>query len=224
MEFNISNLNVSEFLKNTSKNNGSKPFISRSGVYLVKIDYVRIWENKTGSKSFSIVCSLEGSDDTTIVYGSVFQKANGEKNGVGYDQITSLQVVCGINKLTTAKKTVKSFKDDSDFEIEVFKEFEDKKVLLQVVREYSQYNGNIRSSLVFRDVFRTNDNANAAEILSKKDFGSKMKWIKDNPDKVEESRYVDCTKEEVKAWLDSKKNNEGTLNLDGTKEKEELPF
>lgn len=224
LDFNLNNVDVNKFVADTSYQGSN--YINKSGVYPVKIHYVRIFENSTGSKSFSIVCSIEGKKEQTIIYGSVFQKADGSKNDIGFNQIIALQTVCGINNLTEATQKIQSFKDANEtLELQVFKEFEGKKIILQVVREFSKYNGKIRSNINFRDAFRTNDNANAAEIMFKKDFGKKMQWIKENPDKVEADKYRDVTKAEVDTWLKSKKaESTKQESVDIDEDYGELPF
>lgn len=215
MDFKLSQERLQKFAENDQKrrgNTGEASFINESGVYPFKISYVRIQTFSTGSKGFTIVGSLEGQKDETVIYGQVFQKADGTVNAGGFDALTSLQTIFGLNDLTETTKKVKNFKDGSEMEIDIFKEFENKKCFIRVVKEFSKYNDKINRRINFVDAFRVDDKANSIEIINKKDFGKKYKWYLDNEEKTKAVSYKDgLTKAEVDAYyksLKAEKDNE----------------
>lgn len=227
MNFTLDTEKVNNFIKSQNRNE-QQSYITKSGVYPVTINYVSINEYKTGSKSFTINYTLEGSKESSSIYGSVFEKADKSICSVGYNQIQSLQLVFGLKDLTLTKKKVKLFNGE-EVELDVFKEIQGKKCLIQVLAEYSKYADKISKRILFRDIFRKDDKASAIEIANKAGYGNKMKWIEQNEERVSQPSYRDVSDEEVKQWYASKKGESKASaktieeELDPHKESE-LPF
>lgn len=197
------------FVKNrmntTNNSSNTQSWINKSGVYPFIIDYIRVQEYKTGSKGFSITGRLPNSDSQTIIYGSVFEKADGNISVIGYNALSEIQTVFGLQDLTLENKTVQTF-DGGTMDIDVFKEIQNKKCYIKVVKEWSNYNNKIRSKLNYSTIFRYDDKATALEIFEKKDFGSKYKYFEDNPSKASAEKYSDgLTEKDINEFLESKK-------------------
>lgn len=180
-------------------------FIKDSGIYEVKINFVRFLTNSTGAKSFSINCSLINKIKQSLIYGSIFENYDGTMNEIGVRQLKSLQIVCGIRNLIEGEISIKKFNSNEKIDINSFYGFENKKIKIQVLKEYSKYNGEIKTRLLLKNCFRLEDNASADEILSEKDYGSKMKFLESNKDYILKQLYKGVEKEEVESWLKSKK-------------------
>lgn len=227
MNFTLNAEKVNDFVKSQNRNQQKQSYITKSGVYPVTINYILINEYKTGSKSFTINYTLEGSKDSANIFGGVFEKADKSICSVGYQQIQALQLVFGLKDLTTIGKKVK-LSNGKEVELEIFEEIQGRKCLIQVLAEYSKYADKISKKILFRDVFRTDDKASAVEIANKAGYGNKMKWIEQNQDRVSLPSYRDVTEDEVKHWYSSKKggtNSTKTIEeeLDPNKNSE-LPF
>lgn len=229
MNFSLDTEKIKDFVKsqtNSKNNSGSSnaSFISESGVYPIKIHYVGINQYSKGSKSFYIAYSLNDDSNESLIYGGVFEKDDGSVCSFGFNQIQIMQFVFGLKDLSVAKKRVKLYNGEEK-DIDVFKELQNKKCLVQVTLEYSKYNNKISRRILFRDMFREDDKANGVEIANKKNYGNKWKWIQDNKDKISQPSYRDVTPDEVKKWFDSKKQKTEQVEDDLFNDNNsELPF
>lgn len=227
MNFTLDEKKVSNFLE-ANKRNDKLSFIGQSGVYPIKINYVGITTTSKGSKSFYINYSLEGDNNSSLLYGGVFEKGDGSICDYGFNQIQAMQLVFGLKTLTTTQKKIKIFNGE-EREIDLFKELQDKKCFIQVTLEYSKYNNKISRRILFRDIFRVDDKASALEIANKKGYGNKFKWNEEHKEKISQPSYRDVTEDEVKTWVESRKSQ--TTQTKSTNEKVdfeedngELPF
>ena len=143
---------------------GELTFIATEGIFPVTLNFVSIATTKNGAKQVDFNYDFKGESGT--IYGPNIQNIDGSQNNIGMSLVFRLGVIADLEDgaaFNIEKETHRVGKDNKEQEFDVFTDFSDLNVWLHVVREYSLYNGEIRSRLNIRNVFRE-DRASAAEI------------------------------------------------------------
>ena len=196
-------------------------FISTEGIYPVRIDFVSIQETRNGAKEANF--NITYKDNTQTLYGLTIVNKDGNMNEIGMQLLNKLGVLCGMTEgddLNIEQESHKVGKDSTVKEFDVITNFSDFECYMRIQREYTKYNGEIRSNLLIRNVFRAEDGASAAEIVNaangnQVEFGKQMK--------LEEEKYTSSpvyrdgvTAEEAEAFEQQKRNGKGKAGAAAT--------
>jgi len=150
--------------KEMVKDSQGGAFISNSGVYDVKINFVSLEESKNGAISFNMNVDYQGQP--TVIYGSNINNNDGSENAIGRRLLNSLLVIAGLQdgqEPTIDEETHKVGKDQTPTEFNVITDLSDIEVKIQIKQEFTMYNGNIREERNIYKFFRE-DGASAEEV------------------------------------------------------------
>ena len=189
-------------------------FIAGEGIFPVELDFVSINKTENGAAKVNFNVLYKGEPQTiygpTIMNKPLAGEKEGQPNKIGMSLVHKLGVIVGLEdgqEFTIEEEVHAVGKDRVDTTFDVITDFSDAEVYLHVVREYSRYNGEIRSALSIRNVFRAHDCASAAEIENNKDFG---KQYEISLEKYCNPVYRDgVTAEEAEAFEEQRKASRG---------------
>lgn len=194
-------LSISAKKEDLQTSSGSS-YISKSGIYPVKINFASVEESKNGATQVNFNFDYNGN--AQAIWGPYITNNKGEANKIGVTLINSLGIIIGLGEgedLTMEQETFKVGKDNKEKEFLIIPEFTEQEVLVRLQEEYSSYNGEIRKSMVIKAFYRAADNASAVEIANNTDKG--VQFEKDRK-YVDNITYIDTTAEEVEAWKKAK--------------------
>ena len=188
-------------------------YITESGVYDVTIIHAITKLNKHNATSIDLLVDYEGQRQT--IYDAFrLDNNDGKPNIIGQKAFNELLIVAGIDgSINDPEATVVELgKDNEEKEVFVITELNGAEVTVRLQMEYSYYEGEIRQRTLLRKVYRTGDNATAAEIVNdapKEDksveqdnflgrqFGKELAF-------ADKNIYKDgLTEEDVAAWIAS---------------------
>ena len=188
------------------KDSGGSAFIGTEGVFDVTLNFVSISTTKGGAKQVDFNVSYKGNDQ--VIYGPIIVNKDEKQNEIGMQLVNKLGVIVGLRDgdvVTVETESHKVGKDQKEQDFEVITDFSGQDVKLRVQREYAKYNGEIKRSLVIRNVFRA-DGASAAEIANDGEIGKQLA--------IELEKYCSApsyrdgvTPEEAAAWETAQRNS-----------------
>lgn len=147
----------------------NEEFITTSGIYPVKINFVSLNINENGARSLDF--NVEYKNTPHIFYGLKLDNNNGSENF----ERAIFNRLCIIAGLTQVSEPVdQSHAVGKDREIKNFKvldDFTDLEVYIRIQQQYSLFNGQIKQKKLIRNFYRKDDKASAHEILTNEPAG-----------------------------------------------------
>lgn len=156
------------------KDSGGSSFIGTEGVFDVTLNFVSIATTKGGAKQVDFNVAYKGNEQ--VIYGPIIINKDEKQNEIGMQLVNKLGVIVGLgdgDEVTVETETHKVGKEQKAQDFEVITDFTNQDVKLRVQREYTKYNGEIKRSLVIRNIFRS-DGASAAEITNNGEIGKQL--------------------------------------------------
>lgn len=189
-------------------------YISKSGIYDVTIKFASVAISKGGAESINFNLDYNGNDMT--VYGPYITSKEGNTIEIGAKLINSLAVIAGMKNdqaFTTEEEEHVTGKDKKLQKFEVITNFSDLPVKIHLQEEYSRNpeTAEIKKRMVIKGFYRSEDGADAAEVVSGNDIGKRLAVVTEKY--ANNVTYADSSKnagdaptpEEVAAWKASKK-------------------
>lgn len=203
-------------------------FISTSGIYPIKINYLALSQSDGGAFSYSVNIDYNGNSQT--IYGPTIQNKDGKANEIGARSLNKICAIAGLDdgiQPTMEEEVHKAWnnttKQDEDRTFIVYSELSDLVCQIQLKQEYTKYQGAVKENLVIDSFFRE-DGASADEITALaagKDItiGSQLAKIMENESTTKhrlgkDENKVKVTEEEVAAFIKAKADGKaaGTSN------------
>lgn len=180
-------------------------YMSKSGIYDVKIKFASVDVSKNGAESVNFNVEYNGADST--IYGPYVTSKDGQTLEIGAKLINSLAVIAGMgngDQFTTEEEEHVVGKDKKAQTFTVITNFSDLPVQVHLQEEYSRNpnTNDIQKRMVLKGFYRAEDGADAAEVVSGKDIGKRLATVTEKY--ARNVTYKDVTPEEVAAWKAAK--------------------
>lgn len=183
-------------------------YMSKSGIYDVKIKFASVDVSKNGAESINFNVEYNGADST--IYGPYVTSKDGQTLEIGAKLINSLAVIAGMgngDQFTTEEEEHVVGKDKKAQTFTVITNFSDLPVQVHLQEEYSRNpnTNDIQKRMVLKGFYRAEDGADAAEVVSGKDIGKRLATVTEKY--ASNITYKDVTPEEVAAWKAAKSDS-----------------
>ena len=188
------------------KDSGGSNFINSSGFYPLTIKAACVDSNDKGARSITFLVDYEGQEQP--LFGALKLDNNDGSPNFEMEMFNKLCVVCGIDEVAEpVEGELPIGKSKSMKECLILPDFEDVEVTLRIQMEYSLFNGEVKEKKRIRNVFRSSDNATAAEIVNDAEAGNQYEKEQKYADNV---TYKDgLTPEDVEQYITNRKSGGG---------------
>jgi len=183
---------------------GNSKYINKPGFYDLTI--LAAIANQGNGEALTIDFYVDYQDQPQPLYGNlrVFNK-DGSENKIGMATFNKLLVILDEDEAADPEEaTLPIGKDGADKDVAIIPNITDVDVCMQIVIEYSVWDGSIQEKKIIRNFYRAGDHATASEIVNEAEPGVQYQKDVEYLENSENKGYIykdNLTKEQVEQWI-----------------------